>query len=161
MTDYIDPYRGFPTRQVLGVSPLCIMLEIHHSGWEPSLCCSHGLKIQTSVTSPIRYNLCCPSNRRGLFVGWLLNVSATCQCISGTDLLWQIYALPHWDRSCRSNSPTDTGPTSPSTDHITPGAWQDGHWTANFEVTLMTWHRKILAHARFEHRIFRSRPMRQ
>ena len=27
---------------------------------------------------------------------------------------------------------TDTGPTSPSTDPITPGAWQDSHWSANF-----------------------------
>ena len=27
---------------------------------------------------------------------------------------------------------TDTGPTSPSTDHITPGAWQGSHWSANF-----------------------------
>ena len=28
-------------------------------------------------------------------VGWLLNVPATCQCISGTDLLRQFYVLPH------------------------------------------------------------------
>ena len=27
---------------------------------------------------------------------------------------------------------TDTGPTSPSTDPITPGAWQGIHWSANF-----------------------------
>ena len=27
---------------------------------------------------------------------------------------------------------TDTGPTSPSTDPITPGAWQGSHWSANF-----------------------------
>ena len=39
----------------------------------------------------------------GLFVCWLLNVPATCECISGTDLLRQVYVLPHWDRSCRSN----------------------------------------------------------
>ena len=30
---------------------------------------------------------------------------------------------------------TDTGPTSPSADPITPGAWQNSHWSANFEVT--------------------------
>ena len=41
-----------------------------------------------------------------LLVGWLLNVPATCKCISGSDLLWQFYALPHWDRSCRSNFPS-------------------------------------------------------
>ena len=33
---------------------------------------------------------------------------------------------------------TDTRPTSPSADPITPGAWQDSHWSANFEVTGMT-----------------------
>ena len=27
---------------------------------------------------------------------------------------------------------TDTGPTSPSSDPITPGAWQGSHWNANF-----------------------------
>ena len=40
------------------------------------------------------------------FVCWLLNVPATCECISGTDLLRQFYVLPHWDRSCRSNLPS-------------------------------------------------------
>ena len=33
---------------------------------------------------------------------------------------------------------TDTGPTSPSADPITPGVWQGSHWSANFEVTGMT-----------------------
>ena len=37
---------------------------------------------------------------------------------------------------------TDTGPTSPSADTITPGAWQGSHWSANFEVTGMTRPRK-------------------
>ena len=27
---------------------------------------------------------------------------------------------------------TDTGPTSPSADPITPGAWRGSHWSANF-----------------------------
>ena len=39
---------------------------------------------------------------------------------------------------------TDTGPTSPSADPITPGAWQGSHWNANFEVTGMTRPRKNL-----------------
>ena len=34
------------------------------------------------------------------FVCWLLNVPATCECISGTDLLRQFDVLPHCDRSC-------------------------------------------------------------
>ena len=29
------------------------------------------------------------------FVCWLLNVPATCECISGTDLRRQFYVLPH------------------------------------------------------------------
>ena len=37
---------------------------------------------------------------------------------------------------------TDTGPTSPSADPITPGAWQGSHCSANFEVTGMTRPRK-------------------
>ena len=37
---------------------------------------------------------------------------------------------------------TDTGPTSPSADPITPGTWQGSHWSAHFEVTGMTRPRK-------------------
>ena len=37
---------------------------------------------------------------------------------------------------------TDTGPTSPSADPLTPGAWQGSRWSANFEVTGMTRPRK-------------------
>ena len=37
---------------------------------------------------------------------------------------------------------TDTGPTSPSADPRTPGAWQGSHWSANVEVTGMTRPRK-------------------
>ena len=52
---------------------------------------------------------------------------------------------------------TDTGPTSPSADPLTPGAWQGSHWSANFEVTDMTRPGKIPSQAGFEPRIFRSR----
>ena len=41
--------------------------------------------------------------KKNVVVYWLLNVPATCWCISGTDVLRQSYMLPHWDRSCRSN----------------------------------------------------------
>ena len=37
---------------------------------------------------------------------------------------------------------TDTRPTSPRADPITPGAWQGSHWSANFSVTGMTRPRK-------------------
>ena len=32
---------------------------------------------------------------------------------------------------------TDTGPTSPNVDPITPGAWQSSHWSANFFKSLV------------------------
>ena len=51
---------------------------------------------------------------------------------------------------------TDTGPTSPNADPITPGAWQGSHWSANFEVTGMTRPGKTPAQAGFEPRIIRS-----
>ena len=35
-----------------------------------------------------------PTGHQSLFVGCLLNVPATCECISGTDLLGQFYVLP-------------------------------------------------------------------
>ena len=49
-----------------------------------------------------RKNVCKKKNKKKVMeeidkkevVGWLLNVSATCYCISGTDLLRQLYVLP-------------------------------------------------------------------
>ena len=59
------------------------------------------------------------------FVCWLLNVPATCKCISGKDLLRQFYVLPHWDRSCRPNFPS----------HPVTVCWhranQSQHWPCN------------------------------
>ena len=52
---------------------------------------------------------------------------------------------------------TDTGPTSPSADPITPGAWQGSNWSANFRVTGMTRPKKISVQVGFEPGIFRSR----
>ena len=73
-----------------------------------------------------------------LLVGWLLNVPATCECISGTDLLRQ-FTCCHTEIEVADptfhltqSQYTDTGPTSPSADPITPGAWQGSHWSANF-----------------------------
>ena len=51
---------------------------------------------------------------------------------------------------------TDTRPTIPSADLITPEAWRSSNWSANFEATGMT--RKHPRRKRdFEPRIFRSR----
>ena len=48
---------------------------------------------------------------------------------------------------------TDTGPTSPSANPITPGAWQGSHWSANF---FSHWYDSTPAQAGFEPGIFRS-----
>ena len=76
----------------------------------------------------------------GWLVGWLFNVPATGLCISGTDLLKQFYVIEVADPTfyLTQSQYTHTGPTSPSADPITPGAWQGSHWSANFEVTGMT-----------------------
>ena len=52
---------------------------------------------------------------------------------------------------------TDTGPTSPSPDPKTPGAWQGSHWSANIWVTGVTRPGNIPAQEGFESRIFGSR----
>ena len=86
----------------------------------------------------------------------LLSVPAPCHCILGTVCLLvgcltsQQHASVSQGRTCEVNFTcchieikfadqtfhltqsqyTDTGPTSPSTDPITPGAWQGSHWSA-------------------------------
>ena len=95
-----------------------------------------------------------------LFVGWLLNVPAACECISGR------ICSDNWT-CCHTEievaDPTfyltqsqfiDTGPTSPSADAITPGAWQGSHWSANF---LSHWYDSTPAQSGFEPEVFRSR----
>ena len=64
---------------------------------------------------------------------FFFSVSAAWWCISGTIVLWQMYMLPHWDRSCRSNflsqsQYTDPMSTSPGADPIMQGAWYDSTW---------------------------------
>ena len=64
---------------------------------------------------------------------WLLEIPATCWCISRTDMLRQVYVLSHQHTSTDQTfyltlSPyTDTGPTSTSADPITPSASQCSH----------------------------------
>ena len=75
-----------------------------HGGSGASLMVADQLinHLQVSSMLPIVSTMLC-STHACLFVGWLLNVPATGECISGTDLLKQLYVLPHWDRNCRSN----------------------------------------------------------
>ena len=61
--------------------------------------------------------------------GRICSDNLTC-CHSETEVADQTFHLTQ-------SQYTDTGPTSPSADPITPGAWQGSHWSANFEVTGM------------------------
>ena len=70
-----------------------------------------------------------------LFIAWLLNVPAsvsqgricsdklTC-CRTEIEVADPTFYLTQ-------SQYTDTGPTSPRTDPISPGAWQGSHWSAN------------------------------
>ena len=82
---------------------------------------------------------------RGIVVCWLLNVPATCYSVSQGRICSDNFTCCHTkiedaDQTFypTQSQYTDTGPTSPSADPITPGAWQGSHWNANFEVTGMT-----------------------
>ena len=74
-------------------------------------CCPQALKPVTVNTSderkvhhrPTVHSGPCPLWTLLFVVGWLLTVPAACWCISGTDLLRQLYVLPHWDKNCRPN----------------------------------------------------------
>ena len=51
---------------------------------------------------------------------------------------------------------TDTGPTSPSADPITPGAWRGSHWRANVEVTGTTRPQSCAIHVQRIERLSRT-----
>ena len=70
----------------------------------------------------------------GVSQGRICSDKFTC-CHTEIEVADQTFYLPQ-------SQNTDTGPTSPSADPITPGAWQSSHWSANFEVTGMTRPRK-------------------
>ena len=56
--------------------------------------------------------------------GWICSDNFTC-CHTEIEVADQTFYLTQ-------SQYTDTGPTSPNADPITPGAWQGSHWSANF-----------------------------
>ena len=104
---------------------------------------------QDSLQRFIRVN----TNKCDLFVGCLMSQqhasisqgricsdNFTC-CHTETEVADQTFHLTQ-------SQYTHTGPTSPSTDPITPNAWRGSHWSANFKVTGMTRPRKNLGASR-------------
>ena len=80
--------------------------------------------------------VCCLTSQQQARVsqGRICSDNFTC-CHTKTEVADQTFYLTQ-------SQHTDTGPTSPSADPKTPGAWQGSHWSANFEVTGMTRPRK-------------------
>ena len=70
--------------------------------------------------------VCCLTSQQQASVsqGWICSDNFTC-CYTETEVADQTFYLTQ-------SQYTDTGPTSPSADPITPGAWQGSHWSANF-----------------------------
>ena len=70
-------------------------------------CLSHLNIFSITLSSYLEMRAAITDLKKGsVGICWMLYVPATCLCISGTDLLRQAYALPHWDRSCRPNFPS-------------------------------------------------------
>ena len=74
-----------------------------------------------------------------LFVCWLLNVPATSYSVSQGRICSDNFTCCHTEIEVADQTfyltqsqYTDTGPTSPSADPISPGPWQGSHWSANF-----------------------------
>ena len=62
--------------------------------------------------------------RASVYQGRICSYNFTC-CHTETEVVDQIVHLTQ-------SRYTDTGPTSPSTDSMTPDAWQGSHWSGNF-----------------------------
>ena len=65
-----------------------------------------------------------PQQQAGVSQGRICSDKFTC-CHTETEVADQTFYLTQ-------SQYTDTGPTSPSADPITPGAWQGGHWSTKF-----------------------------
>ena len=131
------------------------MLEIHHSGWERSIWFSLLLVVVVLVlvlfptcwdTVSVSVSDCfqrwllllvgCLTSQQQASVaqGRICSDNCTC-CHTEIEVADQTFYLTQ-------SQYTDTGPTSPSADPITSGAWQGSHWSVNFWVTGMTRPRK-------------------
>ena len=65
----------------------------------------------------------------GVSQGRICSDNLTC-CLTEIEVADQTFYLTQ-------SQYTDTGPTSPSADPITPGGWQGSHWSANFCKSLI------------------------
>ena len=87
------------------------------------------------------YPCCSAGSLGGLFVCWLVGCLTSQQHVSVSQgrICSNNFTCCHTEIEVADptfyltqSQYTDTGPTSPSADPITPGAWQGSHWSANF-----------------------------
>ena len=100
------------------------------------VCSLPHLVVKASAPRAVACLLACLTSRQHASVsqGRICSDNFTC-CHTEIEIADQTFLLTQ-------SLYTDTGPTSPSADPITPGAWQGSHWNVNFEVTGMTRPRK-------------------
>ena len=102
--------------------------------WDHMYCC--GLVPHDYKSSTVCLFVGCLTSRQRacVFQGQICSDNFTC-CHTEIEVADQTFYLTQ-------SQYTDTGPTSPSTDPLTPGAWQGSHCCANFWVAVMTRPRK-------------------
>ena len=93
---------------------------------------STGPMPQSQDVLPASRIVCCLTSQQHACVsqGRVCSDNLTC-CHTEIQVAYQTFYLTQ-------SQYTDTGPTSPSGDPITPDTWQGNHWSAKFEVTDMT-----------------------
>ena len=138
------------------------MLDIHHSGWELSNCFPFFVRFLLVIMIPVanvpiassllwqmpvwldHYLLLTralvlesSSHRVCLFVGCLTSQQQA--SVSQGRIYSDNFTCCHTEIQVADQTfyptqaqYTDTGPTRPSADPITPGTWQGSHWSVNF-----------------------------
>ena len=95
---------------------------------------------QNDMKEPQKFGSACRLAYLGLFVCWLVGCLTSQQhaSVSQGRICSDNFTCCHTEIEVADQTfhltqsqYTDTGPTSPSTDPITPGAWQGSHWSAN------------------------------
>ena len=116
-------------------------------GSNPRRCCQRAQTLPTSYSGPHSLVSTPKTDVRLLFVGCLTSqqhasVSQGRICSDNFTCCHTETEVPDQTFHLTQSQYTDNGPTSPSTDLITPGAWQGSHWSANLFVSDMTRPRK-------------------
>ena len=100
-----------------------LLLSSHHFLCLP-LRWEDNIKERTSLEVCLLVGCLTSQQHASVSQGWICSDNFTC-CHTEIEVADQTFHLTQ-------SQYTDTGPTSPSADPITPGAWLGSHWSANF-----------------------------